>query len=120
MPEMGNDIKGQMRSRQKCCSILSGYGNRPSDFDDLIHIIDPELRLVTPTDPEGKEDATASQEKAGEKYYQLTHDYLVHPLHDWLTRRRRRNEGMAGRSSCWRTVPPCGMHALRTANYRRS
>ena len=28
----------------------SGY-RRPSDFDDLIRILDGELRLVTPTDP---------------------------------------------------------------------
>jgi hypothetical protein len=31
----------------------SGYGNRPKDFDDLIRILDGELRLITPTDLEG-------------------------------------------------------------------
>ena len=36
----------------------SGYGSRPKDFDDLIRILDSEIRLITPTDPEGKE-ATA-------------------------------------------------------------
>ena len=63
MPETGTDIKGQMRSRQQLLEA-SGYANRPSDFDDLIHILDPELRLITPTDPEGKEDAYGF---AGEK-----------------------------------------------------
>ena len=53
MPETGTDIKGQMRSRQELLEA-SGYANRPRDFDDLIHILDPELRLITPTDPEGK------------------------------------------------------------------
>ena len=52
LPESGTDIKGQMRSRQELLEA-SGYANRPSDFDDLIHILDPELRLITPTDPEG-------------------------------------------------------------------
>ena len=33
----------------------SGYAGRPRDFDDLIRILDPELRLITPTDPEGLE-----------------------------------------------------------------
>ena len=33
----------------------SGYADRPRDFDDLIHILDPELRLITPTEPEGVE-----------------------------------------------------------------
>ena len=56
----------------------SGYGNRPKDFDDLIRILDSEIRLITPTDPEGKEDRLSLVDaQAGEKYYQLTHDYLV-------------------------------------------
>ena len=33
----------------------SGYASRPKDFDDLLRILDSELRLITPTDPEGKE-----------------------------------------------------------------
>ena len=52
LPETGTDIKGQMRSTQELLEA-SGYANRPRDFDDLIHILDPELRLITPTDPEG-------------------------------------------------------------------
>ena len=52
LPESGTDIKGQMRSRQELLEA-SGYASRPRDFDDLIHILDPELRLITPTDPEG-------------------------------------------------------------------
>jgi len=28
---------------------------RPKDFDDLIRILDSEIRLITPTDPESKE-----------------------------------------------------------------
>ena len=27
--------------------------------------------------------------RVGQKYYQLTHDYLVHSLRDWLTRKQR-------------------------------
>ena len=52
LPESGTDIKGEMRSRQELLEA-SGYANRPRDFDDLIHILDPEIRLITPTDPEG-------------------------------------------------------------------
>ena len=53
-PRSGTDIKGQMRSRQELLEA-SGYANRPRDFDDLIRILDLELRLITPTDPEGSE-----------------------------------------------------------------
>ena len=52
LPETGTDIKGQMRARQELLDA-SGYANRPREFDDLIRILDPELRLITPTDPEG-------------------------------------------------------------------
>ena len=110
MPETGTDIKGQMRSRQQLLEA-SGYANRPSDFDDLIHILDPELRLITPTDPEGNVDALSSQGKAGEKYYQLTHDYLVHPLHDWLTRKQKETRHgraellLADRAAVWNARP---------------
>ena len=33
-----------------------GYGNHPDEFDDLVRILDSEIRLITPTDPEGKEE----------------------------------------------------------------
>ena len=56
LPETGTEIKGQMRSRRELLEA-SGYTNRPRDFDDLLHILDPELRLITPTDPEGRADA---------------------------------------------------------------
>ena len=88
LPETGSDIKGHMRSYAELLEA-SGYGSRPKDFDDLIRILDSEIRLITPTDPEGKEEASASSSKAGEKYYQLTHDYLVHSLRDWLTRKQK-------------------------------
>ena len=69
----------------------SGYGNRPKDFDDLIRILDSEIRLITPTDPEGKDadDDSITRTKSGQKYFQLTHDYLVHSLRDWLTRKQK-------------------------------
>ena len=41
-----------MRSRKELLEA-SGYANRPRDFGDLINILDPEIRLITPTDPEG-------------------------------------------------------------------
>ncbi len=46
LPESGTDIKGQMKSRQQL-QETSGYANRPSDFNDLLRILDPELRLIT-------------------------------------------------------------------------
>ncbi len=109
LPETGTDIKGQMRSRQELLEA-SGYANRISDFDDLIHILDPELRLITPTDPEGSAGESQSK-RAGERYYQLAHDYLVHSLRDWLTRKQRETRRgraelrLGERSSLWNAKP---------------
>jgi eukaryotic-like serine/threonine-protein kinase len=124
LPESGTDIKGQMRSRQELLEA-SGYVNSPRDFDDLIHILDPELRLITPTDPEGSGD-DQSLTKPGDCYYQLTHDYLVHSLRDWLTRKQRETRRgraelrLAERSASWNAKPE-SRHlpsALEWANIR--
>ena len=110
LPETGSDIKGHMRSYAELLEA-SGYGNRPKDFDDLIRILDSEIRLITPTDPEGKDDADISTVQAGAKYYQLTHDYLVHSLRDWLTRKQKETRRgraellLADRAGVWNTRP---------------
>jgi serine/threonine protein kinase/formylglycine-generating enzyme required for sulfatase activity len=52
LPARGTDIKGQMHSRAKLLAV-SGCADRPHDFDELLEILDRELRLVTPADPEG-------------------------------------------------------------------
>ena len=52
LPETGTDIKGQMRSEAGIAGGIRLY-RPPPDFADLIHILDSELRLITPTDPEG-------------------------------------------------------------------
>jgi formylglycine-generating enzyme required for sulfatase activity len=95
LPARGTDIKGHMRSRQELLEA-SGYASRPRDFDELIRLLDGEVRLITPTDPEGKDDTDPSAVQAGEKYYQLTHDYLVPSLRKWLTRKQR--ETVRGRA----------------------
>src|SRR5207302_2731332 len=48
LPEAGTDIKGHMRSEKELAEA-SGYGSRPNDFDDLLDLLDGELRLITPT-----------------------------------------------------------------------
>ena len=100
MPDSGRDIKGHMRSRQELVNA-AGYQRRPEDFRELIRILDGELRLITPFDPEqvsldGKPEGESTDEieelirrPADEKYYQLAHDYLVPALRRWLTRKQQ-------------------------------
>ena len=51
LPEVGTDIKGQMQPAERLLEC-SGYANRPDDFSDLLRILNTELRLITPTEPE--------------------------------------------------------------------
>ncbi len=126
LPESGTDIKGHMRSYAELLEA-SGYGNRPSEFDDLIRILDGEIRLITPTDPEGvagdewdvargKDDSATSLPPTHHpspvlRYYQLAHDYLVHSLRDWLTRKQRETRRgraelrLAEQSDLWQARP---------------
>jgi serine/threonine protein kinase/formylglycine-generating enzyme required for sulfatase activity len=112
LPETGSDIKGHMRSYAELLEA-SGYGNRPKDFDELLRILDNEIRLITPTDPEGKEadGDSALQTKPGQKYYQLTHDYLVHSIREWLTRKQKETRRgraellLADRAAVWNARP---------------
>ena len=111
LPESGTDIKGNMRSYHELLEV-SGYRNRPKEFADLIRILDGEIRLITPTEPDGSDaDVANLNAVVGTKYYQLTHDYLVHSLRDWLTRKRKETRRgraellLAERSALWNAKP---------------
>jgi eukaryotic-like serine/threonine-protein kinase len=173
LPEAGTDIKGHMRSDADLLRA-SGYAGRPRDFEDLMRILDGELRLITPINPEETESGEKSGEwraeseeklretiqalpeigpgpsthhsllttrhdwqvKSEEKlqetiqaspetgpapstdhsslstsHYQLTHDYLVPSLRDWLTQKQREKPRgraellLAERATAWEAKP---------------
>ncbi len=122
LPDSGSNIKGQMQ-RQDELMAVSGY-DKPADFDDLIHILDGELRLITPTDPAGHnpDSSLTTINRSAGKYYQLAHDYLVPALRDWLTRKQRETRRgraelrLAERADDWsarpqnRHLPSLGEH----------
>ena len=90
---------------------------------DLLRILDNELRLVTPTDPEGtpgtgNPDPPApavaqpvNDARAPDAFYQLTHDYLVPALRAWLTRKHKESRRgraelrLAERAVAWNAKP---------------
>ena len=81
LPELGSDLRGNMKSREQLLA-LSGLATQPDAFDEVIQILDSDLRLVTPTDPEGHTNSLDREADAEpvSRYYQLTHDYLVPSL----------------------------------------
>jgi serine/threonine protein kinase/formylglycine-generating enzyme required for sulfatase activity len=93
LPASESELKGKIRSYPELLD-LSGYGQKPRAFKELIRILDSETRLITPCDPE-----VASLEdnapRTNLRYYQLTHDYLVPALRQWLTKKQKST--LAGR-----------------------
>ncbi len=119
LPDSGTDIKGAMRSEAELLEA-SGYANRMYDFKDLLRILDGELRLLTPTDPEGSLKSEGRSEKSNNTsnlalpsstFFQLTHDYLVPSLREWLTRKQRETKKgraelkLAERAAAWSLNP---------------
>jgi serine/threonine protein kinase/formylglycine-generating enzyme required for sulfatase activity/tetratricopeptide (TPR) repeat protein len=100
LPPRGSDLKGQMRPEAELRAASDYTSSR--DFDDLINILDAELRLITPTD---------LPPPLSTRCYQLTHDYLVPSLRDWLTRKQRETRRgraelrLAERSLDWAAKP---------------
>jgi hypothetical protein len=95
LPEPGSDLKGNLQSYQALLRA-SGYEHSPEAFEELLHILDTEVRLITPADP-GDAAAEAGPAPPGSRCYQLTHDYLVPVLRQWLTAKQR--ETRAGRAA---------------------
>lgn len=115
LPKSGTNIKGTMRSYVEL-QEAAGYLNRPNEFRELIRILDSEVRLITPTDPDAVVgmDPLASDPVGGKyslKYYQLSHDYLVPPLRSWLTSKQQETRKgqaelrLAERSAIWNAKP---------------
>ena len=124
LPETGTDIKGQMRSEAEL-QDASTTADRPREFAELIHILDNELRLITPTEPASSSDGQPTS-SPGVRYFQLTHDYLIPSLREWLTRKQRETKRgraelrLAERSVSWNAKPENRQlpSALEWANIR--
>ena len=110
LPETGSNIKGNMRSYDELLEV-SGYGSRPNEFDELLRILNSELRLISPIEPEGSESDGQTKTQVGEKFFLLTHDYLVPSIREWLTRKQKETRRgraelrLVERSSLWNAKP---------------
>ncbi len=111
LPDSSSELKGRWRP-VRLLQESAGYRNRPDDFAELIHILDDELRMVTPVDPSCvSSEGDAPRAAPDLVCYQLTHDYLVPPLRQWLfrkqreTRRGRAELQLAATTALWRDRP---------------
>ncbi len=89
VPESGSEIKRPRRSWRELLDA-SSYASRPKLFDKLLRILDKELFLITPIDQGGRLESDGGQATGSvERYYQLTHDYLVPSLREWRSNKNQ-------------------------------
>ena len=98
LPASGVDIKGRVHSRGELLTA-SGYAERLVDFEELVRVLDSELKLMTPID--------RSTLGKSEPRYQLTHDFLVPAVREWLAAKQRETRSgraelrLAERAALW-------------------
>jgi serine/threonine protein kinase/tetratricopeptide (TPR) repeat protein len=116
LPISGTDIKGTMSSTD-ALRIASGYESRPREFEQLLQMLDKSLRLITPVDADLLNSAdsesrtldSSPRNTSAGTHYQLTHDFLVPSLRDWLTQKQRESRRgraalkLAERAQVWST-----------------
>ncbi len=100
LPASGTDIKGSMQSVDSL-KKAAGYEDKPRDFEELLEILDKNLRLITPVDD------SSGSEPGTKRSYQLAHDYMVPSLREWLTQKQRETKKgraelkLAERAAVW-------------------
>ncbi len=111
LPDAGSAIRGR-RLEAGQLRAASGYANRPDDFRALMAVLEGDVRLIAPADPGDDPSADGPGGDApGKAHYQLTHDYLVPAVRQWLTRKQRETPGgraqllLAERAALWAAKP---------------
>lgn len=100
LPDGGALIKASYRTRKQLADAAGLHFESPA-FASLLDILDRQLRLIAPTEPDtGLPSNDTHRTNVGQElklgYYQLTHDFLVPSIRNWLERKER--ETPAGRA----------------------
>jgi eukaryotic-like serine/threonine-protein kinase len=96
LPDAGTDVRTRFRSLGELQEI-SGYKGNAAAFRDLIQLLDTELKLISPTDrfesttggstrsSFDSQDSLTAHETAS---YQLSHDFLIPSLREWISKKQ--------------------------------
>lgn len=89
LPDVGTEIKTQWRTRDQLVEV-SGYRDDPKSFESLMKILEGDLKLISPIDT--LEKSRSSHEiRNTEARYQLSHDFLVPSIREWLYSEQRKS-----------------------------
>lgn len=88
LPTTGTDIKTRRRSLEEL-RAASGYVDRDA-FQSLMTVLESELKLITATDTHDRTRSDFSTGESEPATYQLSHDFLVPSIRDWLSTQQKR------------------------------
>lgn len=88
LPPSGTDIKACTRTASELATAAK-YSTKSNEFQQLIGILEEETRLITPVDSDRVTEHEIAQSHTDDPAYQLTHDYLVPSIREWLNRKQR-------------------------------
>ncbi len=90
LPDSGVNLKGHMQ-RLEILTDAAGEESESTRIERAVGILNDELRLIVQTEPDrSKVDGSENMPATGPKHYQLTHDYLVPSIRNWLERDRKK------------------------------
>ncbi|RLS57864.1 MAG: hypothetical protein DWH91_03645 [Planctomycetota bacterium] len=109
LPDVGTQIKTRHLTYHEL-HVLSGYGDDLKHFEGLMNILEGQLKLICPVD--ALEHSRSVQEvKDTELHYQLSHDFLVPSIREWLYSEQRKTYSgrcrlmLSERSAIWNSQP---------------
>lgn len=111
LPNADTNIKGAMRSESEL-QQAAGYEGQRRLFEQVVKILDTDLRLITPADASSDSATAGDSDGEGQpRFYQLTHDFLVPAVRAWLEQHQSRTlQGraalrLADRTEVWMARP---------------
>ncbi len=89
LPEVGTQIKTRHRTMKEL-QDLSGYNDDTKRFESLMAILEGQLKLISPVDVLDHS-RTSGENRNTELHYQLSHDFLVPSIREWLYSEQRKS-----------------------------
>ena len=109
LPEVGTQIKTRHRTLKEL-QDLSGYGDDAKRFESLMAILEGQLKLISPVDILDHS-RTSGENRNTELHYQLSHDFLVPSIREWLYSEQRKTYAgrcrlmLAEQTAAWMKQP---------------
>ncbi len=91
LPLAGTDIKTNRRTYEEI-RAASGYTDRDA-MNSLMTILESELKLITTTESYDRSRSDSNSSESEPATYQLSHDFLVPSIRDWLSALSKRAHG---------------------------